>query len=135
MTPKFQYSLYPEDQVPGEKRAVAEIALRRAAKVLGIPLPGLKWFRSTSGREPVKVETPYPLWGFTQSGASPVDYNVYVTGWLSSREIFKTTSHEVFHLFREGSKKSAAEEADAEEFAEAATRKYFDQVNQFIQVR
>ena len=104
------------------------MGLRQAAKLLAIPLPSLKWFRSSRVGDQVKVESPNVLWGFTQIGAKPVDYNVYVYGSLEPREAYKTACHETFHLAQASeSKAGTTEEAAAEEFAERTTRTYYDQ--------
>ena len=127
----MRYSLYPDEcQVPGVTRATAEMALRLASKLLAIKEPGLKWFRRSRSGEKVLVESSLTLWGFSNFGASSVDWNAYVSGDLGPRPAYKTTCHECFHLARTKPgkpKAGATEEAEAEEFSERTTRTYFDQ--------
>ena len=119
MTQKFQYSLYPESQVPDAKRVVADRALQQAATDLAIPKPGLKWFRQTRNGETVLIKSSVILWGFTEIGASPVDWNAYVWESLDLRQLYKTSCHETYHLYLSSPNKAdAREETAAEAFAE-----------------
>lgn len=99
------YRLALESSVLPSTRAAAKRALVEASWHWGIPTPVLSWITKTNGPGPdvVKEYTGNGfLAGFCRTGMRPDgswDWDIFLVGNLSLRETFKTTAHEICHLY------------------------------------
>lgn len=105
-TGEYLYVYVDPSSVPQFHRTAAQNALQAASDDLGIPAPGLRWFRPARPGEPPDALMHIPARG----RYNPVTNEAFVSTVVTMSELVETVRHEVAHA-------AGMNEAGAREYA------------------